>query len=137
MDSVFGQRLARATMPLLATCALLSTTAMSASAAGSYDDCAVRILAGRTYIFVSLDNPSTAGDQGLWNTCSQMVQTGYAVSISTRTPMSSAGNELVCSADSGPAHMHVWAAPDDFSLNVATSICDQVPVDNITWWPSY
>ena len=113
----------------------MATTAVSASAASSYDDCAVRLLAGRTYIFVSLDNPSFASDQQLWDTCSQLVQSGYAVSISTRTPMSSAGNELVCSADSGPAHMHVWAAPDTFSEDVASRICEQLPVANITGWP--
>ena len=135
IHSLFGQRLAWATAPVLAACVVLAGTAASASAASSYDDCAVRILAGRTYIFVSIDDPNFVGDQRLWDTCAQLVQNGYAESISTRTPMASAGNELVCSADAGPAHMHVWAAPDDFSVNVATNICDNVPVENITWWP--
>lgn len=110
-------------------------TSLTASAAPAYDDCAVRILMGHTYIFASLDDPTASTDQLLWSACSEMVRTGVAVSIPTSTPMASAGNQLVCSADSGPAHMHVWASPDSFSIGVATNICNQVPLDNVTWWP--
>jgi hypothetical protein len=64
-----------------------------------------------------------------------MVREGYAESISTRTPMAPAGNLLVCSVDEGPAHMHVWAAPDRFSTRVAANVCGQMPLEEITWWP--
>jgi hypothetical protein len=126
------QRLA----PVSAIAAVLAGLVLAQPvAAASYDDCAVRVLAGRTYVFVSLDNPSPAGDNMLWATCSEMVESGYATTISTRTPMAGAGNSLVCSSDIGPAHMHVWAAPDGFSTSVASAICEQMPVETVTWWP--
>jgi hypothetical protein len=115
--------------------ALLVENTTRAFGAGAYDDCAVRLLAGHTYIFISLDNPTPAGVQQLWSTCSELAQGGYAVSIPTSTPMSGASNQLVCSYDSGPAHMHVWAAPDAVSRTVATSVCEQTPGDEVTWWP--
>ena len=104
-------------------------------AAASYDDCAVRLLAGQTYVFMSMDSPTAATDQVLWSTCSELVETGYATAISTKTPMAAAGNELVCSYDVGPAHAHVWAAPDSFSTSVAMAVCNQMPTDSVTWWP--
>ena len=104
-------------------------------AAASYDDCAVRVLGGQTYVFMSLDSPTAASDQVLWSTCSEMVASGSATAISTRTPMAAAGNELVCSSDSGPAHAHVWAAPDSFSTSIAMAICNQLQPDSVTWWP--
>ena len=73
--------MASAVTGALLTWAALAQPAAAASA--NYDDCAVRVLAGHTYIFVSLDSPSATGDKLLWNTCSRMVQTGYAMSIST------------------------------------------------------
>ena len=84
---------------------------------------------------MSLDSPTSAGEQMLSSACSGMVQTGYAVAISTRTPMSSSGNELVCSSDVGPAHMHVWAAPDSFSIATASAICTEMAPDTLSWWP--
>jgi hypothetical protein len=104
-------------------------------AAASYDDCAVRVLAGQTYVFVSMDSPTAATDQVLRSTCSELVTSGYATAISTKTPMAAAGNELVCSYDVGPAHAHVWAAPDSFSGSIAMAICDQMPAESVTWWP--
>jgi hypothetical protein len=104
-------------------------------AAASYDDCAVRLLAGQTYVFISMDRPTAATDQILWSTCSELVASGYATAISTKTPMSGAGNELVCSYDVGPGHAHVWAAPDSFSTSIAMAICNQMPVESVTWWP--
>jgi hypothetical protein len=104
-------------------------------AAASYDDCAVRVLGGQTYVFMSLDSPTAASDQVLWSTCAEMVETGYATAISTRTPMAGAGNELVCSSDAGPVHAHVWAAPDSFNTSLAMVICNKLPAESVTWWP--
>jgi hypothetical protein len=126
----------RRTMATAMAAALLMLSGLASPAgAAEFDHCAVRVLAGHTYIFVSLDNPSPAGDQLLWSTCSEMVQAGYAVSISTRTPMSSAGNDLVCSSDVGAAHMHMWAAPDSFSISMASRMCSELAPETVTWWP--
>jgi hypothetical protein len=125
--------------PWLLAAALTSVLSVAATAApasaASFDDCAVRLVTGKTYVFVSQDDPNAVTDQTLWGMCTGMVQTGYAVSISTKTPMSGGGNQLVCSVDSGATHVHVWAAPDSFNTRTASQICDQADPALITWWP--
>ena len=131
---LFGARAASLVAAMALSVISLVGSAAPISAA-SYDDCAVRVLGARTYVFVSLDNPDGITDGLLWDVCSQMVQGGYAQSISTRTPMASAGNQLVCSADAGSAHMHVWSGSDAFSTQLATEICDRFDPALVTWWP--